>query len=239
LEASRALAETRQFEAFNRLSTFVVHDIKNLIAQLSLVVSNAAKHKHNPQFMEDAIHTVESSIEKMNHLLANLRKDHTVEDRPAMVDLAKLLSEVVSAHGIHSPETTLECSESGIMVSANRDRLSAVIGHVIQNAREATPGDGRVTVRLRTDRRQVVIEVEDTGCGMDETFIKERLFRPFESTKGSAGMGIGVYETREFIRSLGGDIDVFSRLGHGTIFRLHLPFAGHTSLPIAYRTGSN
>lgn len=239
LEASRALAETRQFEAFNRLSAFVVHDIKNLIAQLSLVVSNAAKHKHNPQFMEDAIHTVESSIEKMNRLLANLRKGHTEEDRPVRVDLVQLLSEVVSAHGIHRPETTLECAGHGIAVSANRDRLSAVIGHVIQNAREATPGDGRVTVRMRGDRREAVIEVEDTGCGMDEAFIRERLFRPFESTKGSAGMGIGAYETREFIRALGGDIDVFSRPGHGTIFRLHVPLADNPSLPIAYRTGSN
>ncbi|MHB8551844.1 MAG: ATP-binding protein, partial [Acidiferrobacterales bacterium] len=121
----------------------------------------------------------------------------------------------------------------------NRDRLSAVIGHVIQNAREATPADGRVTVRLRADRRQVVIEVEDTGCGMDEAFIRERLFRPFETTKGNSGMGIGAYETREFVRALGGDIDVFSRPGHGTIFRLHLPLADNPGLPIAYRTGSN
>ncbi len=239
LEASRALAETRQFEAFNRLSAFVVHDIKNLIAQLSLVVSNATKHRHNPQFMEDAIHTVESSITKMNRLLANLRKDHTTEDHADTVDLAQLLTEVVSAHGVHSPETTLECSERGIAVAANRDRLAAVIGHVIQNAREATPGDGRVAVRMRADRRHAVVEIEDTGCGMDEVFMRDRLFRPFETTKGSAGMGIGAYETREFIRSLGGDIDVFSRLGHGTIFRLHLPLADNHGLPIAYRTASN
>ena len=239
LEASRALAETRQFEAFSRLSAFVVHDIKNLIAQLSLVVSNAAKHKHNPQFMEDAIHTVESSIAKMNRLLANLRQDHASEEHVQPVDLPQILAEVVAAHGVHDPETTLECPERDVTVSANRDRLAAVIGHILQNGREATPVNGHVTVRMRTDRGHAVVEVEDTGCGMDEAFIKDRLFRPFETTKGSSGMGIGVYETREFIRSLGGDIDVFSRPGHGTIFRLRLPLAGHTGLPIAYRTASN
>ncbi len=239
LDATRALAETRQFETFNRLSAFVVHDVKNLIAQLSLVVSNAAKHKHNPQFMEDAIHTVESSIAKMNRLLANLRRDHATEERAEAVDLPQLLTDVVNAHGIHDPETTLECQEHKISVSANHDRLAAVIGHILQNAREATPVNGRVTVRLRSGRGHAIVEVEDTGCGMDEAFIKERLFRPFETTKGGAGMGIGVYETREFIRSLGGDIDVFSRPGHGTIFRLHLPLTSHSDLPIAYRTASN
>jgi len=229
LEASRALTEARQFEAFNRLSAFVVHDLKNLIAQLSLVVSNATKHKHNPLFMEDVIQTVENSVAKMTRLLMTLRKDNASKEHADTINLAQLLSEVVSTHSVQKPETTLECRDRGIMVAANRDRLAAVIGHVIQNAREATPSDGRVTVNMRSNRRYAVIEVEDTGCGMDETFIRDRLFRPFETTKGSAGMGIGTYETREFIRSLGGDIDVFSRPGHGTIFRLHLPLTETTA----------
>ncbi|MHB8455189.1 MAG: XrtA/PEP-CTERM system histidine kinase PrsK [Acidiferrobacterales bacterium] len=239
LEASRALAEARQFEAFNRLSAFVVHDLKNLIAQLSLVVSNAAKHKHNPQFMEDTIQTVENSVAKMNRLLTSLRKDNTGEKPADPVDLVPLLGEIVAAHGTQKPETTLECRDRGVMVAANRDRLASVVGHVIQNARDATPGDGRVTVRMRANRRYAVIEVEDTGCGMDDVFIRERLFHPFETTKGNAGMGIGAYETREFIRSIGGDIDVFSRPGHGTIFRLHVPITETRGIPIAYRTGSN
>ena len=110
-----------------------------------------------------------------------------------------------------------------IVVRANRDRFSSVIGHIIQNARDATPPDGHITVRLRENGENALIEIEDTGSGMDDTFIRERLFRPFETTKGKSGMGIGAYETREFIRSLGGEVAVFSRLGHGTIFRLHIP----------------
>ncbi len=239
LEASRALAEARQFEAFNRLSAFVVHDLKNLIAQLSLVVSNAAKHRHNPQFMEDTIQTVDNSVTKMNRLLANLHKENTGEKRSDVVDLPQLLGEVVGAHSLQNPVTTLECSDRGVRVAANRDRLAAVVGHVIQNAREATPADGHITVRLRVHRGYAVVEVEDTGCGMDEVFIRERLFRPFETTKGTAGMGIGTYETREFVRSLGGEVDVFSQPGHGTTFRLHLPLAESSGIPIAYRSASS
>ena len=236
LEASRALAEARQFEAFNQLSAFVVHDLKNLIAQLSLVVSNAAKHKHNPQFMEDTVMTVENSVARMNRLLAQLRNEggSQGEQRTITIDLCKTLHDVAGAFKAKKPAISVECRKNNIYVSANQDRLVSVIGHIIQNAHDATPPDGRIVVRLRENGEHAVIEVEDTGCGMDEAFIRDRLFRPFETTKGKSGMGIGTYETREFVRSLGGDIAVFSRPGHGTIFRLHIP----RSLPAVRDTHS-
>ena len=97
------------------------------------------------------------------------------------------------------------------------------MGHVVRNAQDATPETGRVTVRLQKINGHAVVEVEDTGCGMDDAFIRARLFRPFETTKGISGMGIGAYEAREFVRSLGGDIEVESKPGKGTIFRIQLP----------------
>lgn len=238
LEASSALAEARQFEAFSHLSAFVVHDLKNLVAQLSLVVSNAAKHRHNPQFMEDTIMTVENSVARMNRLLSQLRSDGERDAQAVTIDLAHLLNEVVGLAKANKPSISLECQKPPILIRANRDRFAAVIGHIIQNAREATPPEGRIMVRLRENGAQALVEIEDTGCGMDETFIRERLFRPFVTTKGKAGMGIGTYETRELIRSMGGEISVFSRPGQGTIFRLHIPRQGRVT-DIHYKTGSS
>ena len=238
LEAAQALSEARQFETFNRLSAYVVHDLKNLVAQLSLVVSNSAKHKHNPLFMDDVIHTVDNSVARMNRLLAQLRCDVATTTQTSCVDLAQLLNEIV--HGDHSGRTppTLELQKNRIFVNANLDRLTAVIGHVIQNARDATPPNGHITVRMRAEEKFALLEVEDTGCGMDETFIRESLFRPFKTTKGISGMGIGAYETREFVRSLGGDVDVVSRPGQGSIFRLHLPSSDPRTQVITNKTGN-
>ena len=220
--ASQALAEARQFEAFNRLSTYVVHDLKNLISQLSLVVSNASRHRNNPLFMENVITTVENSVSKMNRLLTRMREGVQPDSR-RMVNLANLLEEVVHDARAKKPAPVLECATGDLAVTADRDRLASVMGHVVRNAQDATPEDGRVTVRLHRVNGHAVVEVEDTGCGMDEAFIRARLFRPFQTTKGDSGMGIGAHEAREFVRALGGDIQVESKPGKGTIFRIHLP----------------
>jgi putative PEP-CTERM system histidine kinase len=224
---SQALAEARQFESFNRLSTYVVHDLKNLISQLSLVVSNAARHKSNPLFMENVISTVDNSVSKMNRLLDRLRDG--VQPDSQNVNLAKLLEEVVREAQQIRPAPFLECRVKDVTLTANHDQLASVIGHVVRNAQDATPDNGRIVVRLQKVNGQAVVEVEDTGCGMDETFIRARLFRPFQTTKGKSGMGIGVYEAREFVRSLGGEIFVESSPGVGTIFRIQLPFQASLS----------
>ncbi len=230
LEATKALVHARQFEAFNRLSAFVVHDLKNLVAQLALVVSNAAKHKNNPAFMEDAINTVENATLKMNRLLIQLRagsvRPHTVRQ---LLDLDTLLREVIATRAHVKPVPELQCAENRLRIQADRDRLAAVFGHIIQNAQDATPPEGYVKVRLynSTDNNsgagQAVLEVEDSGHGMDARFIRERLFQPFQTTKGNAGMGIGVYQSREVVRELGGDVEVVSEPGKGTLFRVRIP----------------
>ena len=140
--ASQALVEARQFEAINRLSTYIVHDLKNLITQLSLVVSNAAKHRNNPLFMENAISTVDNSVAKMNRLLKHFRDG--VQDDRKQVDLAKLLEEAVRDAQAAKPAPCFECHASDVTVAADRDRLASVVGHVIRNAQDATPEDGRV-----------------------------------------------------------------------------------------------
>ena len=223
LEASQALSEARQFEAFSRLSTYVVHDLKNLIGQLSLVVSNAERHKGNPEFMEDAVRTVAHSVEKMNRLLNHLRGGVTEGQEKGAVELCTLLHDVAETMRNGRPLPEVDCQVRGLRVRANPDRLAAIVGHVVRNAQDATPDDGRVVMRLFKQGGEAVVEVQDTGVGMSEAFIRERLFRPFDTTKGSAGMGVGAHEVREFVRSLGGTVEVLSREGEGTTFRIRLP----------------
>ena len=229
LQATEALFDARQFETFNRFSAYVVHDLKNLVAQLSLVVSNAAKHKHNPQFMEDAIQTVDHCVRKMNHLLAQLRMGWNQGRGRAQVEktirLAEVLEEAVAARQSREPAPELSCRDADLQVRADPSRLGTVVGHVIQNAQEATPPGGQVKVVLYRSDSHAIIEVQDTGCGMEPQFIRDRLFRPFESTKGKSGMGIGAYETREWAREHGGEVEVQSQPGQGTTFRILLPHA--------------
>jgi len=228
LDAAQALSHAKQFEARNRLSAYVMHDLKNLIAQLSLVVSNAARHKNNPQFMEDAIQTVENSVNKMNRLLVHLRSGPDAGQQRAPVDICEVLDDVIATMSAGSPQPRLDCQATGLYVRADRDRLAAVIGHVVRNGQDATPDEGIVIVRLFKQSDEAVIEVQDNGAGMDEAFIRDGLFKPFVSTKGKSGMGIGVYETREFVRGLGGEVEVISRVNEGTTFRMRIPISEET-----------
>ncbi|MDB5770612.1 MAG: periplasmic sensor signal transduction histidine kinase, partial [Burkholderia sp.] len=220
-EYANALMVARQFESFNRMSTFVVHDLKNLVAQLSLLMSNAEKFKDRPEFQRDMLETVDHSVEKMKMLLYKLSRRSPIETA-APVSVGDLLQQAVSMKAAFKPKPTLQASGADLMVFANTARLERVIGHLVQNAIEATGKDGEVIVRHFREAESVVIEVEDTGQGMSEVFIRERLFKPFESTK-SAGMGIGVFETREYVHELGGRVEVNSRPSVGTTFRITLP----------------
>lgn len=229
LDTTDALMEARQFEAFNRLSAYVVHDLKNITAQLSLLVTNAARHKSNPAFVEDAIRTVENATVKMQRMVSQLRKGAPNAGESSFFKVGEVLREVVIARSIDRPRPVLTAVDASLCLQANCDRFMAVLGHLIQNAQEATSADGKVKVTAYQDAQKVVIEVTDNGCGMDELFIREHLFRPFSTTKGNAGMGIGVYEAREFAHALGGDIDVVSKPALGTTFFLRLPLVEKSS----------
>ncbi|MCB1760788.1 MAG: PEP-CTERM system histidine kinase PrsK [Gammaproteobacteria bacterium] len=223
-QTSQALADAKQFEGFDRLSAFVVHDLKNLIAQLSLVVKNAERHRHNPEFIDDALLTIENSVTKMSRLMAHLRSA-APDDQRTRIELATVTRSAVAGKSRQQPVPTLEVIGNEHWVYADADRMEAIIGHVIQNAQDATPPDGTVQVTLSTTGNRVVLRVTDSGTGMDVQFIRDRLFRPFDSTKGLTGMGIGAYECREFVHSIGGHIVVESEVGRGTEFKIVVPFA--------------
>jgi len=221
-QTDQTLLQTRQFDAFNRLSAYVVHDLKNILAQQSLIVTNAEKHKHKPAFVDDVILTIENSVARMTGLMEQMRSGLR-GSQAINIDLAQLLSEVVTNHSTQLPTPKLEVCAQVPSIFADYEQLSTVFSHIIQNAQEATENTKHVIVRLSMNIEQVVIEIEDMGCGMDATFISNRLFKPFDSTKGLTGMGIGAFESREFIRNLGGDIDVESTPDKGSLFRITIP----------------
>jgi putative PEP-CTERM system histidine kinase len=223
LEASEALGEARQFEAFHRLSAYVVHDLKNIAAQLALVVANAARHGKNPAFVEDAFQTVANATERMNRLLAQLRKEPPASVARSIA-LKTAVNRAIEARAMRHPAPIARfAANDEPWVQADPERLVAVLEHLIQNAQEATGAQGMVEVTVYSEERMAVAAVRDDGCGMDESFIRERLFRPFTTTKGNAGMGIGVYESREFAHAAGGQLIVESQPNQGAVFFLKLP----------------
>ena len=219
-EAADALMVARQFESFNRMSTFIVHDLKNLVSQLSLLASNAQTHSANPDFQRDMAETVAHSVRKMKMLLQRLSRGGATECN-APLSMAELLARAVALKAAFTPRPQFECAGDAAVL-ADAERLERVVGHLIQNAIEATPKEGKVTITLRESGQDALVEITDTGGGMSEEFIRERLFKPFESTK-SAGMGIGAFESREYIRELGGRLEVSSQPLCGTTFRIILP----------------
>ena len=220
-QTTLALVEARQFEAFNRLSAFVVHDLKNVAAQLQLIVSNADRHRHNPAFIDDAIQTVDNATGKMQRMLAALRKGSLDAAATSEVMLANVVTEAIRQCNDRQPQPRAEAIPNE-RVRADHERLLAVLQHLIQNAQDATPDDGQIVISAGLDGQDLLLHIRDTGTGMSADFVRQQLFKPFMTTKGNAGMGIGVYQARETIRSFGGELSVSSSLGQGSQFTLRL-----------------
>ena len=225
IQTDEALLEARQFETFHRLAAFLVHDLKNVSAQLSLICSNAERHRDNPEFIDDAFRTVGNARDRLERTLAQLRKAPTKPGVPQeSIALEQLLDDVVAESANARPMPQLH-SRAPAAVAGDRENLKNILLHLVRNAQEATSNDGWVRLSLFTEGQWAVILIEDNGSGIEETFLRQRLFRPFQTTKGNAGMGIGLYEARDQVVRMGGRIDVQSTVGKGTLFTLRLPLA--------------
>jgi putative PEP-CTERM system histidine kinase len=221
IHATDALLEARKFDAFNRMSAFVVHDLKNLVAQLSLMLKNSERHAGNPEFQRDMLTTVEHVVGRMNRLMLQLRAGTTPVENARLTDLGSIVQRICAAKSGHGLRIDVELAP-GICAIGHEDRLDHVIGHLIQNALDATTERGSVSVRLGRNGAFAVLEVMDTGVGMSPEFVRERLFKPFETSKAE-GMGIGVYESSQYVAGLGGQILIDSTPGAGTRVRVLLP----------------
>jgi putative PEP-CTERM system histidine kinase len=217
-----ALSQAQRFEEFNRRFAFILHDIKNLVSQLSLVARNAVRHADNPDFRADMVATLNSSVGKMNELLARLAPHskssvQRIEPQP----LRPILTAAIAAKRRDREVHLL--GDTSIEALVDTTALEQVVGHLLQNALDASSGEP-VTIRVTGSTTNVEIAIADRGVGMDADFVRNRLFEPFASTK-PGGFGVGAFEARSLVTAMGGRISVDSRLGRGTTFTIILPAA--------------
>ena len=215
------LVEAEQFDTFQKLSAFMMHDLKNLIAQQALVVSNAEKHKHNPAFIDDAMSTIKNSVDRMQLLLRKLRFNEPPNIRTFSVQ--ELLQSAAQDCQAERPRPSLRFNGADAQITADWDQLQMTFTNLLKNAQDATNAGGFIDVILDVNKENTSITIEDNGKGMDEDFIKNRLFKPFDTTKSGKGMGIGVYLAHEYISSLNGQLTVQSTPNEGSTFTIVLP----------------
>jgi putative PEP-CTERM system histidine kinase len=221
-EANDKIAESKQFDAFNQMSAFLVHDLKNVQAQLALITTNAEKHRDNPEFIDDVFETVDSATQRLEKVLTQLRNKQVAQSKTKKIELSALIKKVVAQCNIRTPtvefNATNQCS-----LNIDDETLHSIFNHLIQNAQDETSSSGWVKVVMQVQASNVEITIADNGRGMSQQFIEQRLFKPFDTTKGNAGMGIGVFEAKQFIESIAGSIKVTSEENKGTTFIVNLP----------------
>lgn len=222
---SENLAQSREFEAFHRLTSFVIHDLKNSISALSMLSENALKNFDDPDFQRDALKTVARTVDRMKALLGRLSESPgPARLRRDLVDLASLALDA-TAPVVKSDRISLVKELAPLPISADGEALSKVIQNLVTNAVQSIDGRGIVTLKTFVEDGRAVVSVTDTGCGMSEEFVRTSLFAPFRSTK-QGGWGIGLYHAKGLVEAHGGTIEVSSQQGTGTTFSVRLPIGG-------------
>ncbi len=218
-----ALGEAHRFDEFNRRIAFVMHDIKNLASQLSLLARNAEKHAEKPEFRADMLVTLRNSSDKLNALLARLgRYGAAGNERPEEVDALECVTRVVRRY--EAQHSVMLVEQQHCIAVANAESLEQALVHLVQNAIDASDAGSPVLLSVLADGLSCRIEVLDSGAGMSAEFMRSRLFKPFHSSK-PGGFGIGAFEARELVRAMSGRLEVESREGIGTRFIIRLPLA--------------
>lgn len=228
-QALEQLLEARKFEAFNRMSAFVVHDLKNIVTQLSLMMRNAKRHGDNPEFRQDMLETVDNAVEKMRQLMTQLREGERPAGITSGVPLQAIAHRLQATASQRGRRLELELHEA-LSTRGHEQRVERVIGHAVQNAFDASQEHQPVVLRLERLGSYAKLQVKDEGCGMSESFVRERLFKPFQSTK-EQGMGIGAYESLQYVQELGGKMEVQSDPGQGTCITFLLPLFHSHQVP--------
>ena len=220
--AAQILSQTRELRDYSQRFAFVLHDIKNVSGQLSMLLANAEVHADNPEFQRDMLATVRASVGKITRLLARLQADRQERGHALIAPMERLREIVETARLSRGAAVTLSGHGAGEGLAIDPEAFDAVATHLLNNAIEASPPGAAVDIDVRRDALSLVIDIVDTGPGMSPEFVRDELFRPFSSTKGG-GHGIGVYQARELLREAGGDLLVITRPGSGTTMRMLLP----------------
>jgi putative PEP-CTERM system histidine kinase len=222
IKITERLSLAKEMEAFQTMSTFFVHDLKNLASKLSLTVQNLPVHFDNPEFRKDALRAISESINKMNVMcrdLSLLREKIVVQ--PEEVDLNRIVTETLQTMNGWKGTITKDCrSLSKCLIDP--ELIQKVLTNLVLNANDAVGNGGEIRVATGQEGSWVILSVSDNGCGMSGEFMKRSLFRPFKTTK-KQGMGIGLFHSKMIIEAHGGRIEVESEEGKGTTFRVFLP----------------
>lgn len=223
MQASQKLSENAQFAAFSRMSAFVVHDLKNIKAQIDLMLTNSIKHRTNPEFISDSFDTLAAMQQRLQNMLSQLSSKRAESNQDTMISVSSVVREVINERcAAKQPVPQYNVIRDAELL-LNKERFASVLYHLIDNAQHATVNEGEIQVNINSDETLLYISIKDTGCGMSAEFINERLFKPFDSTKGNAGMGVGAYDALHFARQHNGQLQVESTEGVGTTFTLLLP----------------
>ncbi|HEX8654012.1 MAG TPA: XrtA/PEP-CTERM system histidine kinase PrsK [Allosphingosinicella sp.] len=224
-----ALADAQRFDEFNRRFAFIMHDIKNLVSQLTLVARNAERHADNPAFRADMIATLQSSVRKMHELLARLSNGSRRDAEPPRPLAVQTVAAAVAEAKRRAHPVDLR-GDARIVAMADPGRLEQALGHLVQNAIDASPAGAAVRISIERHGNEAAIEVADRGPGMSAEFVRTRLFQAFASTKDN-GFGVGAYEARSLVAAMGGRIEVESREGEGSRFTVFLPLGEQSLAP--------
>ena len=219
--AHAALADAERFDEFNRRFAFILHDLKNLVSQLTLVARNAERHADNPDFRADMVATLKDSSDRMTALLARLSQHGPRRpESPCAIAVTPLLERIALAR--RAQHEVRIAGDARLHAIADPAALETLLGHLIQNAIEASPAGEPVSLIVGREGEALAIDVIDRGTGMSPAFLRDRLFKPFDSSK-PGGFGIGAFEARKLAEGMGGAVTVASREGEGTRFRVTLP----------------
>ena len=220
--AVQALTQTQQLREYSQRFAFVIHDIKNVSGQLSMLLSNAEVHADNPAFQRDMLATVRASVGKITRLLSRLQVERQERDFSLITPGERLRDLVEACRTTRGRDIELADRSGGAGAAIDPDAFDAVATHLLNNAAEASAPGATVKADLRLEAHGVVVDIIDHGSGMAAEFIRDELFRPLRSSKAD-GHGIGAYQARELLRDAGGDLLVLSRPGGGTTMRIVLP----------------
>jgi putative PEP-CTERM system histidine kinase len=225
MRLSEELAETREIAAVAKISSFVVHDLKNLVSTLSLLLSNAEQYMGDPGFQEDMIETMRNTLGKMQGLMQRLRgMPKKLEMKREQTDIAFLVREIVEDVRRTKPRTEILHRGCSVDAAVDVEEMKKVVLNLLLNALDASGDTGTVSVTTGRNGRSLYVKVEDGGCGMTQEFMNDDLFKPFRSTK-KRGLGIGLYQCKQIVEAHHGSIGVESASGKGAIFTVSLPLA--------------
>ena len=228
-EMVQELADARQLEEFNKRFAFILHDTKNTIGQLSLLVRNVEAFGDSEEFRKDMIATLRHSVQKLQGLLGQLRGDASITPTESslseVVDMAALVTSFIEEkRKLRLNIVLADVTTPSLARLSNKNAFIGVLDHVVANAVDASPEGASVSLRIGKIGNSLFVAVIDKGPGMTDKFIADHLFRPLRTTRAK-GFGIGAYQAREVMRELGGGIDVRSKIGEGTTVALLLPAA--------------